>query len=301
MTAFSVTDGSETSKLWRRKELFLLCIRKACMLRYCALSRSLVKIRRQDRSLAHFSKTLRSLCLILCWRAVVKSKNKFNNILRQGLLFIYVYFLFPIFHSNQPKKRGKESLVLKNPFFFALRISFIQWRINETITKLFWKFEENWTSRQFDFSNKKKEHKEWNPLYSKTFSEIGYTGHSSIQVLSPSTLVTARRTDSLFPTTLTLWASGREWGKGREREREREKVSKSAWERENGLELHWRWEHWQSRSVRTHARQVTSVLTRSLHCRFALNVNERFVKSKYWVKGKLHSKIISSDMKDFFP
>ena len=67
MTAFSVTNGSKTSKIlapqrvftvvhtqglyakfWRRKEFLLLCIRKACMLRYCALSRSLVKIRVQD-------------------------------------------------------------------------------------------------------------------------------------------------------------------------------------------------------------------------------------------------------------
>ena len=33
------------------------------MLRYCALSRSLVKIRLQNTSLPHFSKTLRSICL----------------------------------------------------------------------------------------------------------------------------------------------------------------------------------------------------------------------------------------------
>ena len=46
--------GSEASELWRRKEFLLLCIRKACMLRCCALSRSLVKIHRQDTSLAHF-------------------------------------------------------------------------------------------------------------------------------------------------------------------------------------------------------------------------------------------------------
>ena len=119
LIAFWVTNGSETSELWRRKEFLLLCIRKACMLRYCALSRSLVKILRQDTSLAHFSKTLRSLCLILSWRAVVKSKNKFHNNLRQGLLFRYVYFLFSIFHSNRPKMRGKESRVLKKPIIFC--------------------------------------------------------------------------------------------------------------------------------------------------------------------------------------
>ena len=91
------------------------------MLRYCAHSRSLVKIRLQDTSLAHFSKTLRSLCLILSWKAVVKSRNKFNNNLRQGLLFLYVYFLFSIFHSNRPKKHGKESRVLKKPIIFRAK------------------------------------------------------------------------------------------------------------------------------------------------------------------------------------
>ena len=59
------TNGSKTSEIWRRNELLLLCIRKACILRYCALSRSLVKICLQDTSLPRFSKTLRSICLIL--------------------------------------------------------------------------------------------------------------------------------------------------------------------------------------------------------------------------------------------
>ena len=136
------------------------------MLRYCALSRSLVKIRLQDTSLAHFSKTLRSLCLILSWKAVVKSKNKFNNNLRQGLLFLYVYFLFSIFHSNRPKSMAKRAGCSKNPLFFALKISFIQWGINETITRLSWKFEKNRTSGRFYFFKQKKEHRKWNPLYS---------------------------------------------------------------------------------------------------------------------------------------
>ena len=104
-----------------RKEFLLLCIRKACMLRYRALSRTLVKILRQDTFLAHFSKTLCSLCLILSWRAVVKSKNKFRNNLRQGLLFHYVYFLFSIFHSNRSKMHGKESRVLKKAIIFCAK------------------------------------------------------------------------------------------------------------------------------------------------------------------------------------
>ena len=50
-----------------------------------------------------------------------KVKNKFNNNLRQGLLFLYVFFLFSIFHSNRPKKRGKESRVLKKPIIFCAK------------------------------------------------------------------------------------------------------------------------------------------------------------------------------------
>ena len=157
LIAFSVTNGSKTSEIWRRKEFLLLCIRKACMLRYCALSRSLVKIRLQDMCLPHFSKTIHSFCLILSWRAVVKSKYKFNNNLRQGLLFLYVYFLFSIFHSNRPKKCGKESRVLKKPIIFCAEdLIHTVGNNNENITKLSWKFEENRTSGRFYFSNKKK-------------------------------------------------------------------------------------------------------------------------------------------------
>ena len=113
-----------------------------------------------------FSKHFVVFGLTLYWRAVVNPKNKFNNNLRQGLLFLNVYFLFSIFHSNRPKKRGKENRASKNPLFFVLKISFIQWGINETITRLSWKFEENRTSgRNFIFQTKKKEYKKWNPLY----------------------------------------------------------------------------------------------------------------------------------------
>ena len=41
LIAFSVTNGSKTSEICRCKELLLSSIRKACMLRYCVLSRSL--------------------------------------------------------------------------------------------------------------------------------------------------------------------------------------------------------------------------------------------------------------------
>ena len=75
----------------------------------------------EDTSVAHFSKILRCLCLILSWKAVVKSRNNFNNNLRQGLLFLYVYFLFSIFHLNRPKKHGKESRVLKKANIFCAK------------------------------------------------------------------------------------------------------------------------------------------------------------------------------------
>ena len=45
------------------------------------------------------------------------------------------YFLFSTFYSNQPKKRGTESRMLKNPLsVFAQNISFIESGINETKT-----------------------------------------------------------------------------------------------------------------------------------------------------------------------
>ena len=47
---------------------------------------------------------------------------------------------------------------IKKPIINALRISFIQWGINETITKLSKKFEENRISGQFYFFKQKKEH-----------------------------------------------------------------------------------------------------------------------------------------------
>ena len=136
------------------------------MLRYCALSRSLVKIRLQDTSLPHFSKTLRSLCLILSWRAVVKSKNKLTTIFDR-VFSSYMYTFFSQFSTRADRKSvAKRAGCSKNPLFFALKISFIQWGINETITRLSWKFEENRTSGRFYFFKQKKEHKKWNPLYS---------------------------------------------------------------------------------------------------------------------------------------
>ena len=115
-------------------------------------------------------------------------------------------------------------------------------------------------------------------MNSKDFnSEIGYTGHSSTRVLISSLLVTAHRTDSMFPVILILWASGREWVS--EWERERKWVSE--------CEREWPWAPLALRVATltqcTHAR-TPSHITRSLHCRVALNMNERFVKSKYSVK-----------------
>ena len=72
------------------------------------------------------------------------------------------------FYSHFPSDRkcvAKRAGYSKNPLVFALRNSFIQWGINETITKLSWKFEENRTGGRFYFFKQKKEHKKWNPLY----------------------------------------------------------------------------------------------------------------------------------------
>ena len=69
---FQKLTAVKQAKLGASKNFLRLCISKACMLRYCALSRSLAKIRLQDTSLPHFSKTLRSLCVTLSWKAVVK-------------------------------------------------------------------------------------------------------------------------------------------------------------------------------------------------------------------------------------
>ena len=63
------------------------------------------------------------------------------------------------------KSMTKTAGCSKNPLFFVLKISFIQWGINETITRLSWKFEKNRTSGRFYFFKQKKEHKKWNPLY----------------------------------------------------------------------------------------------------------------------------------------
>ena len=77
-----------------------------------------------------------------------------------------MYTFYSQFSTWTDRKRvAKRAGCSKNPLFFALRISFIQWGINETITKLSWKFEENRTSGWFYFFKQKKEHKKWNPLY----------------------------------------------------------------------------------------------------------------------------------------
>ena len=54
------------------------------------------------------------------------------------------------------KSVAKRAGCSKNPLIFGLRISFIQWGVNETITKLSWRFEENRTSGWFYFLKQKK-------------------------------------------------------------------------------------------------------------------------------------------------
>ena len=86
--------------------------------------------------------------------------KSFDRVLSSFLYTFYSQFSTRI----DWKSVAKRATCSKNPLFFALRISFIQWGINETITKLSWKFEENRTSGRFYFFKQKKEHKKWNPL-----------------------------------------------------------------------------------------------------------------------------------------
>ena len=77
------------------------------------------------------------------------------------------------------KSMTKRAGCSKNPLFFVLKISFIQWGINETITRLSWKFEENRTSGRFYFFKQKKEHNKWNPLYWKNLHHLHFMQSSS--------------------------------------------------------------------------------------------------------------------------
>ena len=135
------------------------------MLRYFALSRCLVKIRMKDTTLPHFSKHFVVFGLILFWRAVVNPINKFNNNLREGLLFLNVYFLFSIFHSNRPKKRGKENRASKIPLFFCsidlIHTVGYKWDHSKALLKI-WRESDK---RAIFFFKQKKEYKKWNPLY----------------------------------------------------------------------------------------------------------------------------------------
>ena len=80
-----------------------------------------------------------------------------NNNLRQGLLFLYVYFLFSIFHPNRPKKSGKESRVLQKPIIFCamdlIHTVGNKWDHNKALLK-FWR--ESDKRVILFFSNKKK-------------------------------------------------------------------------------------------------------------------------------------------------
>ena len=136
--AFSVTNGCKTSEIWRRKEPSLSCIRLACMIRFCTCSHNLMKVHIQDTSLPHFSKTGCSLCLILTWKTGVKSKTKFNNIFRRGLVFLYGYFYHHFSTQTTRKSLAKRARCSKKKktLLLAENISFIQSGINEAITKL---------------------------------------------------------------------------------------------------------------------------------------------------------------------
>ena len=85
------------------------------------------------------------------------SQKTNNNNLRQGLLFLYVYFLFSIFHSNRLKKRGKESRVLKKPIIFCpkdlIHTVGNKWNHNKALLKI-WR--ESDKRAILFFSNKKK-------------------------------------------------------------------------------------------------------------------------------------------------
>ena len=77
-----------------------------------------------------------------------------------------MYTFYSQFSTRTDRKSmAKRAGCSKTPLFFVLKISFIQWGINETITRLSRKFEENRTSGRFYFFKQKKEHKKWNPLY----------------------------------------------------------------------------------------------------------------------------------------
>ena len=89
--AFSVTNGSKTSEIWRRKDFLLVCIRKACMLRYCTHFSQLGENSSAGHAFTLFFQNTPFSLFDLSWKAVIKSKNTFNNNLRQALLSSFVY------------------------------------------------------------------------------------------------------------------------------------------------------------------------------------------------------------------
>ena len=134
------------------------------MTRFCALSRNFVKVCLQDTSWPHCSKTLRSLCLILKERCKIKQQTQQQS--STGSFFPLCVLFIRIFPLEPSEKAWKRELGAQNTHcFWKKNISFIQRGINEIITKLSWKIEENRMSERFYFSNKKKEHRKWNPLY----------------------------------------------------------------------------------------------------------------------------------------
>ena len=84
------------------------------------------------------------------------------------MLSIFAYALFKNCSSRITQKGGLKGVGhAKNPLFSPQNTPFLQWGIKETILKLSWKFEENRMNGRFYFFKQKKEHKKWNPLYTK--------------------------------------------------------------------------------------------------------------------------------------
>ena len=111
----------------------------------------------QNTSFSLFDFILKGCCKV---KKQISQQSSTWSSLPLCILFI---LNFPLESTENAWQR--EPGAQKTHYFFALRNSFIQWGINETITKLSWKFEENRTSGRFYFFKQKKEHKKWNPLY----------------------------------------------------------------------------------------------------------------------------------------
>ena len=101
-----------------------------------------------NTSFSLFDFILRGCCKV---KKQISQQSSTGSSLPLCILFILNFPLEPTENAWQ-----REPGAQKSHYFFALRNSFIQWGINETITKLSWKFEENRTSGRFYFFKQKK-------------------------------------------------------------------------------------------------------------------------------------------------